>query len=128
MKFGLRSRAFRIVLGLQSVATLVIAAMALLVAGVHGAVSAMLGGLVTMLAGVLAGLLIQRKSGKTAEEILFAAIMAEVVRIGFILVGLGFIFATYDKLVPGGLIGAFIITVLIFPMAIFIREDSQHSS
>lgn len=116
------------VLGLQAAATLVIAALAWLVAGVHGAMSATLGGLVTMLAGVAAGLLIQRKSGKTAGEILFAAITAEAVRIGFILIGLWLIFATYDKLVPGSLIGAFIITVLIFSMAFFIREDSQHSS
>jgi len=91
----------------------------------HGAISAVLGGLVAMLAGVAAGLLVQRGKAKTAGGMLVAAITAEAVRIALMLAFLGLIFATYTQVVAGGLIGAFIVAVLIFSMAFFVRENAQ---
>jgi ATP synthase protein I len=123
--FGLQSMALNTVFWWQALATALIVLVALVVAGVHGAVSAALGGAITMVAGVAAGLLLQRRKTKVAGEILFVAISAEAVRIGLMLGGLWVVFATYDKVVSGSLIGAFIVTVLIFSMAFFVRENKQ---
>lgn len=123
--FGLQSKALITVFWWQALATVAIAVIAALVVGMHGAISAALGGATSMVAGVAAGLLIQRRKAKVAGDILFAAITAEAVRIGLMLASLGLIFATYDEVVSGSLIGAFIVTVLIFSMAFFVRENKQ---
>jgi len=128
---GLRSKALKTVFWWQALAMAVIVVIAALSAGMHGAISAALGGGTTMVAGVVAGLLIQRGNRgktKTAGNILVAAITAEGVRIGLMLALLWLIFANYKQVIPGALIGAFVITVLIFSMAFFVRENSQQSS
>jgi len=125
---GLRSKALRTVFWWQALATAVIAAIAFFVAGMHGGISAVLGGLTAMVAGVAAGLLIQRGRAKTAADMLVAAITAEAVRIGVMLAFLWLIFATYKQVVPGGLIGAFLVAVLIFSMAFFVRDNTQQPS
>ena len=120
---GLQSKALITVFRWQALATVAVAAIALAVAGLHGAISAGLGGATSMLAGVVAGLLIQRRKAKVAGDMIVAAITAEAARIGLMMGGLWLIFVTYDKVVPGSLIGAFIVTVLIFSMAFFVREN-----
>lgn len=123
--FGLRSKALRTVFWWQALATAAVAVIAAIAAGKHGAISAVLGGLATMVAGLAAGLLVQRGKAKTAGDMLVAAITAEAVRIALMLAFLWSVFATYAEVVAGGLIGAFIVTVLIFSMAIFVRENTQ---
>jgi len=125
---GLQSKALRTVFWWQGLATAAIAVIAAMVAGTHGGVSAVLGGLTTMAAGVAAGLLIQRSKAKAAADMLFAAMVAEAVRVGVMLAVLGLIFTTYKQVVPGGLIAAFIVTALIFSMAILVRENKQQTS
>ncbi len=125
---GLRSKALRTVFWWQALATAVMVVIAALSAGKHGAISAALGGATSMVSGVAAGLLIQRGKAKTAGDMLFAAFTAEAVRIGLMLAFLWLIFATYAQVVAGGLIGAFIVTVPIFSMAFFVRENTQQPS
>lgn len=109
-------------------ATAVIAAVAALLAGVHGGISAALGGLASMVAGVVAGLLLQAGKARTAADMVVVAIVAEVVRIVVMLAFILLVLTTYKQVVPGGLIGAFIVTVLIFSMAILVRENKQRPS
>ncbi len=125
---GLRSKALKTVLWWQALATAVIAVIAALVAGMHGAISAVLGGATTIVAGIAAGLLIQRGKARTAADMLVVAIVAEAVRIGLMLALLVLAFAAYKQVVPGGLIGAFIVTAFIFTMAILVREKTQKTS
>lgn len=122
--FGLQSKALITVFWWQAVATVLVVAIAMVIAGLHGAISAALGGATSMMAGVVAGLLLQRRKSKVAGDIVVAAITAEAVRIGLMLASLWLIFATYDRVVSGSLIGAFIVTVLIFSMAFFVRENN----
>lgn len=126
--FGLRSKALNTVLGWQALATLGIVLIAAAVAGMHGAISAALGGATSMVAGVAAGLLLQRRKAKVAGDMIVVAISVEAVRIALMLAALWLIFAIYDKVVSGSLIAAFIVTVLIFSMAFFVRENTQQSS
>jgi ATP synthase protein I len=120
---GLRNKALITVFWWQAMATLVIAAIAGWAAGTHGAISAVLGGITSMMAGVAAGLLLQRRKAKVAGDMVVVAISAEAVRIALMLAALWLIFAIYDRVVAGSLIGAFIVTVLIFSMAFFVREN-----
>ena len=120
---GLQSKALITVFWWQALATLIIVAIAGWVAGMHGAISAGLGGTTSMLAGVAAGLLLQRRKAKVAVDMVVVAISAEAVRIALMLAAMWLIFAIYDKVVAGSLIGAFIVTVLIFSMAFFVREN-----
>lgn len=122
---GLKNKALVVVFRWQAVATAIIAVLAVMIAGVHGAVSAILGGAITMIAGWAAGILVERRKGKSAGEMLFAAITAEGVRIGLILAGLWAVFASYKEVVSGSLIAAFITTVVIFSMAFFVRENKE---
>ena len=92
---GLRSKALKTVLWWQALATAVIAVIAALVAGMHGAISAVLGGATTIVAGIAAGLLIQRGKARTAADMLVVAIVAEAVRIGLMLALLVLAFAAY---------------------------------
>ena len=122
---GLKNKALVIVFRWQIAVTVVVAALAAAISGTHGAISATLGGLIVLVAGVASGVLVERRKGKTAGEMLFAAIVAEGIRIGLILIGLGLVFAIYKDVVPGSLIAAFITTVLIFSMAFFVRENKE---
>ena len=122
---GLKNKALVVVFRWQAMATAIVAAMAAAVSGMHGAISAILGGVITMIAGLAAGVLVERRKGKSAGEMLFAAITAEGVRIALILAGLWMVFANYKEVVSGGLIAAFITTVVIFSMAFFVRENKE---
>ncbi len=127
----LQSKALRTVLWWQVVATAVLAGVAQWLADGHGAISAALGGLTSITAGVVAGLVMQRGGviyKKTAAEMLVIAMTAEGIRIGLMMGLLWLVFVKYDKVMPGWLIGTFIVTVLIFSMAFFVRENAQQSS
>ena len=78
-----------------------------------------------MMAGVAAGLLLQRRRTRIAGDMGVVAIIAEAVRVGLMFASLGIIFASYDKVVSGSLIGAFIVTVLIFSTAFFVRDKNN---
>jgi F0F1-type ATP synthase assembly protein I len=120
---GMQSKALTKVFWWQAQATATIALVAGMVAGQHGVISAALGGATSMMAGVAAGLLLQRRRTRIAGDMVVVAIIAESVRVGLMLASLGIIFASYDKVVSGSLIGAFVVTVLIFSMAFFVRDE-----
>ena len=122
---GMQSKALTKVFWWQAQATATIALVAGMVAGQHGVISAALGGATSMMAGVAAGLLLQRRRTRIAGDMVVVAIIAEAVRVGLMLASLGIIFASYDKVVSGSLIGAFIVTVLIFSTAFFVRDKNN---
>lgn len=51
-----------------------------------------------------------------------AALTAEAVKIGLIAMLLWLVLANYDGVVVPAFIGSFLVTVLIFAMAFFVRE------
>ena len=122
---GMQSKALTKVFWWQAQATAAIALVAGMIAGQHGVISAVLGGATSMMAGVAAGLLLQRRRTRIAGDMVVVAIIAEAVRVGLMLASLGIIFASYDKVVSGSLIGAFIVTVLIFSTAFFVRDKNN---
>ena len=119
-------RKFRPVFGLQVLATTIIASIAGWIAGINGAISAALGGLISIIAG-LAFVLIAAKStakkGRSAGEVIFSALKAEAAKLFLALLLLWMVLAIYQEVVLIGLLGSFVVTILIFSMALFAGNE-----
>ena len=119
---GALRKPVRTVLRWQLMATAVLALAGGILAGVDGALSAALGGAVSLCAGWGSAVVASKGKAQSAGEILVSALMAEGVKIGLIVLLLWLVMATYDSVVAPAFFGSFIVTVLIFGMAFFVRE------
>ena len=90
--------------------------------GRHGALSALLGGLINILAGTAFAVVATRSRKRTAGEALIAMMRAEAVKITLIVVQLWIVLRHYKALLMAPFFGTFIVTVLLFSMAILIRD------
>ena len=116
------SKQIRTVLEYQVIVTISIAMIIGSIGGAHWGVSALLGGFVSLLGGVTYGLLLSRVGKGPAENALVSMMRAELAKIVVIVLLLWLILAGYDKIFGAGFIGTFIITTLIFSLAVFIRD------
>ena len=91
-------------------------------AGSHGVLSAALGGTVSIASGVVSAVVASLGKAGSAGGVVVAALTAEAVKIGLIVLLLWLVLAHYDRVVVIAFIGAFLVTVLIFAMAFFVRE------
>ncbi|UCF77180.1 MAG: ATP synthase subunit I [Betaproteobacteria bacterium] len=116
------SKPLRTVLRWQVTATAALALVAGLWAGVDGALSAALGGLVNICAGL--GFAVAASLGRpeSAGVTLLAALRAEAVKVGLVVMLLWLVLTTYKGIVVTAFMGTFAVTVLIFAMAFFVRE------
>ncbi len=115
-------RVFRPIIGLQVLCTAAAILLSAWLAGIHGAISAALGGSIGIIAGLAFAALAARSRSESAGEALYTALRAEAVKVVLMVVLLWIALATYRDVVAIGLIGTFIATVLIFTMAILVRE------
>ena len=124
MSTGLGSlrRPIRTVLLWQAVATAALTLAGGLLAGVDGALSAALGGGVSVVAGWVSAVVAARGKARSAGGVLVGALSAEAVKIGLIAILLWVVLATYENVVAPALLGSFVVTMLIFTMAFFVRE------
>lgn len=118
---GLR-KPIRTVLRWQLIATAALTLAGGVLAGVDGALSAALGGAVSVCAGWVAAVVASKGKAQSAAEVLVGALMAEGVKIGLIVILLWLVLATYEGVVAPAFFGSFLVTVLIFGMAFFVRE------
>ena len=101
---------------------MIIALIAGLWAGVHGALSAVLGGVVNLSAGVIYAFILAIAPGKTAGATMVALFRAEAAKILAIIGQLWLVLATYKEAVLPSLLAAFVVTVLLFRVALFVRD------
>jgi ATP synthase protein I len=118
----LSTRPFRAVFVWQAVATLIIAVIAGLWAGGHGALSALLGGVINLSAGVVYAFVLAVAPGKTAGATIVALFRAEAAKILVIVGQLWLVLTTYGEVVLPALMAAFIVTVLLFRVALIVRD------
>lgn len=121
MRVSSLSKPIRTVMAWQVMATMVAALITGWFAGMHGAISAALGGAISILAGLVSVWLAARSGTGSPGEALYGALRAEVIRIILMLSLLWLVLANYKNVVALGLIGTFIVSVLLFTMAIFVR-------
>ena len=112
----------RTVLRWQLLATAVLTLAAGVWTGAHGALSASLGGLISVSAGWASGIVASLGKAESAGGILHSALRAEGVKIGLIVILLWLVLATYRDVVMPVFLGSFVLTVLIFAMAFFVRD------
>ena len=124
MNAGLGSlrRPIRTVLLWQAAATTALTLAGGFIAGMHGAFSAACGGAISIVAGLAAAVVAARGKAQSAGGVLVGALKAEAVKIGSMVLLLWLVLAAYEQVVATALIGSFIVTVLIFTMAFFVRE------
>jgi len=115
------SRPIRVVLFWQLAATAAMTAAGGVLAGGHGALSGAAGGVISICAGLVAARVAAR-SVKSAAGVLVGALTAEAVKIGFAVVLLWVVLASYANAVIGAVLASFIVTMLIFGMAFFVRD------
>ena len=112
----------RAILKYQAIATLSIALIVGGMGGMHWGVSALLGGLISLLGGVTYGAMLSRVGKGSAENALIGMLRAESAKILVIVLLLWLVFSSYSQVFGAGFIGTFIVTTLIFSLAIFTRQ------
>jgi len=117
-------RKFRPVIGLQVLATTIAALIAVWIAGVHGAISAVLGGLISIVAGLVFVLLTARNKVRSAGEVLLVAFKAEAAKLFLAIFLLWLVLTLYQEVVIVGLIGSFVISILIFSVGLFAGDKA----
>jgi ATP synthase protein I len=122
MSLGVLRRPIRTVLWWQLLVTAALTLAGGFLAGVDGSLSAALGGAVSICAGWLSAVVASMGKAQSAAEVLLVALRAEAVKIGLIVLLLWLVLKTYDGVVAPMLFGSFVVTVLIFTMAFFVRE------
>ena len=117
-------RKFRPVIGSQVLATIIIASIAAWITGVHGAISAALGGLISVIAGLAFVLLIARNKVRSPGEVLLVAFKAEAAKLFLAIALLWLVLTFYQNVVIVGVIGSFVVSILIFSMALFAGDKT----
>jgi hypothetical protein len=77
---------------------------------------------VSIVAGLASAVVASSGSAETAGRVLAGALRAEAVKLGVAVVLLWLVLANYPHAAVGVLLGAFVVTMLIFSMAFFVRE------
>jgi ATP synthase protein I len=128
----LKTRPIRTVLLWQSMATALIAVLAWVWAGEPAAISAVLGGVVNLAAGVAYAFLLGLGLGTTpvpsAGASLVAMFRAEAGKLLVIIGGLWAALTMYREVVAGAFFTAFAVTVIVFSMAFFVRDDKTNGN
>jgi ATP synthase protein I len=128
----LKTRPIRTVLSWQIIATAGIAVVAGLWAGKNAAVSAALGGAVNVVAGIAYAFLLGWGLGKravpSAGESLLAMFRAEAGKVLVIVVGLWAALTVYREMVAAAFFAAFVVTVIVFSMALFVRDEKKEGN
>lgn len=112
----------RTVLRWQLIAAAALTLVAGAYAGAHGALSAALGATVSIFSGLVSAAVASVARAGSAGGVVLAALGAEGVKIGLIVILLWLVFATYRDVVTTAFLGTFVATALIFAMAFFVRD------
>ena len=116
-------RPYMRVIGMQVLGTLLAASLAAWAAGTHGLISALLGGAVGAVGGLVFAMLVARTQSSDADstDVVFKALRAEGIKLVLMGALLWLILANYTGVVIVGFVGAFILSILIFQLALFVQ-------
>jgi F0F1-type ATP synthase assembly protein I len=106
----------------QLAATALMAATAAVFADMTSGLSAVAGGAISIIAGLASAFVASLRKPKSAGGVLAGALRAEAVKLGLALLLLWLVLSSYPQAAVAVLLGAFIVSMLIFSMAFFVRE------
>lgn len=110
------------VLKWQVLATTALALLSGLVAGRHGALSALAGGAISVTAGLSAAMVASLGGARSAGSVVMGALRGEAVKLTVAVALLWLVLTHYAHAVVGALVASFIVTLVIFAMAFFVRD------
>lgn len=110
----------------QLIATILVAVLAFVLAGMHGALSALGGGGAVMLGGYVGMVVTQGRQAVTPGAALLGVLKAEGVRIAVVALVLLAIFKLYKGLVPLALIGGLACAALISGAALRALDEENN--
>ena len=122
MPLLIERKALRTVLRWQVYATAASMLLAGILMGLHAALSALAGGFINIAAGTVFGVVATRSRKRTAAEAMIAVVRAEGAKIVLIVALMWLTLAGYKDLVLAPFFGTFVLTVIFFSMAIFVRD------
>ena len=122
MLLRIDSKPMRSAMRWQIYATAGLGLLAGLLFGVHGAVSAVLGGIINQIADLAYAVLVSGSRVRTAGNTLRALFRAEAARIILIVLQMGWVLTTYKAVVHPVFFIAFAISMVVFRMAILVKE------
>lgn len=105
----------------QAVTTVLLSGLAAFAFGFHWALSTALGGLVSICGAFVFLVIASRAHPRSPEAGLYVALKAQAAKIGSMLALLLAILFIYKSVVVLALIATFLITVIIFSLALFVR-------
>jgi ATP synthase protein I len=118
----IESKPMRTVIRWQIIATGIITLGAGLMFGGHAAVSALLGGVINQIADFAYAMLVSGGGIRTAGGTLRTLFRAEATRIILIVLLLGWMLTSYKAVVHPALFLSFVVSVIVFRMAILVRD------
>ncbi|MER0217140.1 MAG: ATP synthase subunit I [Nitrosomonas sp.] len=121
----IKNRPLKIVLRVQLLITLVVAVAVGVFLGMQSAISAALGGSVSVISSAAYAIIVSHHKGYTAGETVRTALRAESVKIILTVSLLWVVFKFYENLNAFAFIGAFILTVLAYSMALLVSDDTK---
>jgi ATP synthase protein I len=90
--------------------------------GLHGALSAFLGGFINLSAGAVFGWLAAHSRKSTPAEATLGLVRAEAAKVALVVAQLWIVLMSYKQLVPAPFFGTFVLTVIVFSTAFFVRD------
>jgi ATP synthase protein I len=120
-----QTKPLRTVVGWQIAATAVLLVVSACINGINGAASAALGGAVAVAGSLVYMLLLPRRTAESPWDTLGAVLRAEGAKIGVMVVLLWLVMTFFKQIVVIGFIGTFTVAVIIFSMAIFVRNPAS---
>ena len=90
--------------------------------GLHGALSAFLGGFINLSAGAVFACVATLGRKGTAAEAMVGLMRAEAAKVALIVAQLWIVLASYRELALAPFFGTFVLTVIFFSMAFFVRD------
>ncbi len=121
----IKNRPLKIVLQLQLLVTSIVAVVIWLFLDIQSAVSAVLGGAVSVISLAAFAMIVSRHKGYTAEGTIRTALRAEAVKIILTVSLLWIVFKNYEDVNAFTFIGAFILNVLVYSMALLVSDDTK---
>ena len=116
------SRPMRSAMRWQIYATAVLGLLAGVFAGMHGAASAVLGGVINQVADFAYAMLVSGGRVRTAGGTLRVLFRAEAARIVLIVFQMVWVLTSYRDVVHAALFMSFAVSVVVFRMAILVKE------
>jgi ATP synthase protein I len=95
---------------------------AIVLGGLHASLSATLGGGAVILANLCYALTVGISAPRTAGGTLRVLLRAEAVKVVVVVLALWVVFKIYRDIVPMAVMGALIVTVLVWPVALLYRD------